>query len=386
MQIDPVCGMEVNENTELKLPTGKGTFYFCSRRCMKKFAGENKIEPCPPCAVPKSKFYKNKIFIVASTLLILSALSYLVGFLEPFRISLWLYIKKIWWAILLGLFLGGIIENFVPKEYISKILAKPKKRTIFYSVLLGFLMSACSHGILALSIQLHKKGASTSSVISFLLASPWANLTMTIMLIGFFGLKAFYIIISAILIAITTGLIFQYLERKNLIEKNIHTAALEEDFSIREDIKRRIKSYRYSKNSLFSEIKGVLSGSASLANMVLWWILIGLGLSSIAGAYIPQHIFHKYMGPTALGLFITLAVATIIEVCSEGTAPLAFEIFRQTGALGNSFVFLMAGVATDYTEIGLIWTNIGKKPAILLPIITVPQVILLGILANIVFK
>ena len=88
------------------------------------------------------------------------------------------------------------------------------------------------------------------------------------------------------------------------------------------------------------------------------------------------------MGPTLLGLLVTLVLATIIEVCSEGTAPLAFEIFKQTNAFGNSFVFLMAGVATDYTEIGLIWSNIGKKTAIWLPIVTVPQIILLGYIFN----
>ena len=92
------------------------------------------------------------------------------------------------------------------------------------------------------------------------------------------------------------------------------------------------------------------------------------------------------MGPTILGLFVTLLVATIIEVCSEGSAPMAFEIFRQTGALGNSFVFLMAGVVTDYTEIGLLWHNVGKRTAIWLPVIAVPQVIVLGIIANIIFK
>ena len=90
-----------------------------------------------------------------------------------------------------------------------------------------------------------------------------------------------------------------------------------------------------------------------------------------------------YMGPTLLGLIVTLLFATIIEVCSEGSSPLAFEIFNQTGAFGNSFTFLMAGVATDYTEIGLIWHNIGKKAAIWLPIITVPQILILGYLFNI---
>jgi len=42
----------------------------------------------------------------------------------------------------------------------------------------------------------------------------------------------------------------------------------------------------------------------------------------------------------------------------------------------------MAGVATDYTEIGLIWSNIGKKAALWLPVITIPQIIILGYLFN----
>jgi hypothetical protein len=45
----------------------------------------------------------------------------------------------------------------------------------------------------------------------------------------------------------------------------------------------------------------------------------------------------------------------------------------------------MAGVVTDYTEIGLLWHNLGKKTAIWLPLVTVPQVIILGFLANLLF-
>ena len=120
----------------------------------------------------------------------------------------------------------------------------------------------------------------------------------------------------------------------------------------------------------------------NLSNMVLWWILIGIMMAAVIGAYVPEHFFMKYLGPTFFGLILTLLFATIIEVCSEGSSPIAFEIFNKVGTLGNPFVFLMAGVVTDYTEIGLIWTNIGKKAAIWLPIITVPLVLGFGILFN----
>ena len=45
-------------------------------------------------------------------------------------------------------------------------------------------------------------------------------------------------------------------------------------------------------------------------------------------------------------------------------------------------LFLMAGVATDYTEIGLLWSNIGKRTAIWLPVVTVPQILVVGLALN----
>ena len=42
----------------------------------------------------------------------------------------------------------------------------------------------------------------------------------------------------------------------------------------------------------------------------------------------------------------------------------------------------MAGVATDFTEIGIVWTNIGKKAAIALLVVTVPLVLFIGYFLN----
>jgi uncharacterized membrane protein YraQ (UPF0718 family) len=334
----------------------------------------------------QSKPKINKVVLVTGILALAVVLSYALPFLVPFRESLFMYFHAIWWAVLLGLVIGGVIDYYVPREYVSRLLAHPGKRNIFSAVILGFFMSVCSHGILALSMQLHKKGASTPAVVAFLLASPWANLPLTIMLIGFFGvIKALYIILVAIVIALVTGFIFQWLESKGFVEKNLNTSDLDPAFSIRNDLKQRRAAYQFSFLQLKKDLAGIFRGAVSLSNMVLWWILIGMGLASLFGAYIPQEFFYDYMGPTVGGLFVTLILATVLEVCSEGTAPLAFEIFRQTGALGNSFVFLMAGVATDYTEIGLLWHNVGKRTAIWLPIVTVPQIVLFGIIANMVF-
>jgi len=338
------------------------------------------------CQNKKSGLWKNKLFLVSVSILALVALSYIFQIFLPFRKILFQYFKSIWWAVALGLFLGGVIDYYIPREYISKVLSKKSPVTIFNAVFLGFLMSACSHGILALSIQLHKKGASNPAVVSFLLASPWANVAVTMILISLFGLKGILIILAAIIIAINTGFIFMFLEKQGLIENNKNTVEVPLEYSIKHDFYGRLKNYKFNLNSLRQDIRGVAKGLIMLSQMVLGWILLGMLLASLAGAFIPVHFFHKFMSPTLLGLMITLGLATVIEVCSEGSSPLAFEIYRQTGALGNSFVFLMAGVVTDYTEIGLLWSNVGKRVALWMPLVTVPQVIILGYLFNLFLK
>jgi len=384
---DPICGMEIEVDSAIKITKDGKEYFFCSTHCRDKFIkqqGKEGVAVCEACS--KKPLLRNKLFIITAIAILLISVSFFIPFLEPFRKGFLAYLKAIWWAVVLGLFLGGVIDYYIPKEYISKILARKSPLTIFNAVFLGFLMSACSHGILALSIQLHKKGASNPAVVSFLLASPWANMAITFMLISLFGLKGFFIILAAVIVAINTGFIFMFLEKKGLIEKNNNIVEVAEGFSILKDIKMRAKNYKLGVKAFLLDSQGIFRGAISLADMVLWWIFLGILIASIAGAYIPVHFFHKFMGPTLLGLLITLGLATVIEVCSEGSSPLAFEIYRQTGALGNSFVFLMAGVATDYTEIGLLWTNVGRRTAIWLPIIAVPQIVLIGYIANIIFR
>lgn len=223
MAQDPVCGMKVDESSAIKVAYEGKDYFFCSARCKDTFIQQKDLKDVVVCYPSQERpFFKNKLFITTCIAAILLVLSFLLPFLLPFRTTFLMYLKAIWWAVVLGLFLGGVIDYYVPREYISKILSQRKAGTIFNAVFLGFLMSACSHGILALTIQLHKKGASNPAVVSFLLASPWANFAVTVMLLSLFGLKGLLIILGALLVSINTGLIFMFLEKKGLIEKNIN--------------------------------------------------------------------------------------------------------------------------------------------------------------------
>ena len=296
--------------------------------------------------------------------------------------AFWHYVHLTWWAIGLGFLIGGLIDRFVPTTYIAKFLARPSPRTILLSTMLGVAASGCSHGCLALSMALHKKGASPAAVLSFLLASPWASFSLTLVMLSLFGLKGLVIVIAALIVAFLTGLVFLQLAARGMIEPNPNTVSVEAAFSVAQDISRRAAQYRLTSARLGQDIRAVARGGWMLADMVIWWLVIGFFLASVLGTFIPHEGLMRYFGPTVLGLLATMAMASVIEICSEGSAPLAFELFRHTGALGNSFAFLMGGVVTDVTELGLVWTNLGKRTALWMVALTLPQVFLLALLLN----
>jgi len=333
-------------------------------------------EECPECQTKENYlWYKDFLTILLLILACLGASYFFLPFLGKFWLNFFGYLKMAWWGIALGMIIAGIIGYFVSEEFISYYLGQKKISTIFLAALLGLLFSACSHGLLFIGLSFYRKGASPAAVVTFLLASPWANLAQTFILIALFGWKSFIIIGAALVVAIISGLIFQALSF--LTEPTLRLVGDNQN-------KKFFKSL--PKIRFWDHLKATLQNSWSLSRMVLPWILLGFSLASFLGAYVPAQFLHHYFGPNLLGLFLTLIAATIIEICSEGTAPVAFELLRQTGAFGNAFVFLMAGVITDYTEIGSIWRVIGKKTALLLPLVTIPQVLAWGYLFNLLIK
>ena len=116
------------------------------------------LEPsCSACCHTPTKWYKERLFIIGISVAILFALSYYIDILNPFFDSFSFYLLLMWIPILVGFLVGGIIDYFVPKEYIEKYLSRHNKKTIIYAILFGFLMTACCHGILAIAIELYKK-------------------------------------------------------------------------------------------------------------------------------------------------------------------------------------------------------------------------------------
>ena len=363
---DPICGMTGTIEHDGR--------WFCSEGCIAEF------KRLGTRTSALRKLFDPWLWVPVSALILATASSWWPAASGASAIYL-VYLRKMGLPLLLGLVLGGFIDHFVPKEYIIRMLSGPRKRVIVRSTLLGFLASTCSHGCLALTIELYRKGASVPAVVSFLLASPWASMSLTFLLLSLFGAQGMLFVIASLLIAVATGLIFQRLAARNLIESNPNSKTVE-PLEIWKDAATRWRAYPWTAAQLASDARGVMRGMVPLGRMTLGWVQLGLVLSAVLGAVVPHSLFDRYLGPSPGGLLLTLVFATIVEVCSEGTAPLAYELYRHTGALGNAFAFLMGGVVTDYTELGALWTNIGRRTVLWLLAVTLPLTFVIGLLLN----
>ena len=67
-----------------------------------------------------------KLQIVSALFIVVLAASYLQP-LAALNASLLSYLSLIWWAVLLGLLIGGVIDYFVPDGFLIRCLGQKKK-------------------------------------------------------------------------------------------------------------------------------------------------------------------------------------------------------------------------------------------------------------------
>ena len=285
-----------------------------------------------------------------------------------------------WWGIAGGIIAVGLMSK-VPREYFQAIMGRGDTvGGVIRATLAGLLLDLCSHGILMVGAKLYERGASLAQVMAFLIASPWNSITLTLILISLIGLPwALAFIGGSALIAIITGILCLELVKRGKLPANPNQLEPNPDFDIKADFKKRMAGFKFTATFASETLKSGFSESL----MVMRWLFLGVVLAALIRTFVPDDIMGTYFGPTILGLLLTLLVTTIIEVCSEGSAPIGADLVTRAAAPGNGFTFLMAGVSTDYTEI-LVLRQMTKswKIALFLPLLTVPQILLLGWIMN----
>ncbi len=287
---------------------------------------------------------------------------------------------RMWWGILLGIVAVGFI-GMVPRQFITAILGPGGRCSgILRACGAGLLLDLCNHGILLVGMKLYERGASLGQVFAFLIASPWNSLSTTLILVALIGLKwTLLIIVLSAAIGVSTGLIAELLVRTGFLAANPNQRDLPSDFRFWTSARDHYAAATFNRTFFLKHARRALVES----RMILRWILLGIVLVAILRTAFDPSTFAQWFGPTIAGLALTFIAATFIEVCSEGSSPLASDLLTRANAPGNGFAFLMAGAATDYTEImALRETTRSWKLALALPLLASPQILIIALILN----
>ncbi len=359
----------------------------------------NKPEPAPPASTvccgaqaPQSEqgchdqkridwlFWGSLTILLTAVVLMTLPNAWLqpVLFLNPFVEAQVGLIQEMWLGMLIGVISVGLM-NLLPKTTILSAIGQRRGvGSIVRAAAAGIVLDLCNHGLLLIAGKLYKSGVRYSQVLAFLIASPWNSLSLTIVMFALLGWQwTLAFIVLSFVIAVVTGLVVEALENAGKVNPNPNTDIVNSEPKI--TIKQHITQLR-EHTSLW---KVIFVDSFKESKMIMRWLLLGMVLAALIKTFVSQDVMQTWFGATLLGLGLTLVAATVIEVCSEGLLPIAADLLTRAHAPGNAFTFMMAGVSTDYTEIMVLKETTGKwKTAFLLPLITLPQILLLGVILN----
>jgi uncharacterized membrane protein YraQ (UPF0718 family)/YHS domain-containing protein len=78
---------------------------------------------------------------------------------------------EVWWALVLGFALSGIVQAWVPRAALERSLGGRGPRQVGLATALGAASSSCSYAAIAIAKSLFEKGASLASAMAFQFAS-----------------------------------------------------------------------------------------------------------------------------------------------------------------------------------------------------------------------
>jgi hypothetical protein len=258
---------------------------------------------------------------------------------------------EVWWALVLGFTLSGIVQAWVPRARLERALGGAGARQIALSAGLGAASSSCSYAAIAIAKSLFQKGASFASAMVFQFASTnlvfEIGIVMWIFLGWQFTLAEF--VGGIVLIALMWLGVRLFVSRRLEEEARAHAAAAQvghEHVSAESGPKLLsleawsavAHNFRGDVEMLWKEILAgfLIAGYVALLPMDFF---NGLFITDQGGTL--QLIENVLIGPV---------VAALAFVCSVGNVPLAAVLW----AGGISFSGVIAFIYADLIVIPIV--------------------------------
>jgi uncharacterized protein len=277
--------------------------------------------------------------------------------------------------VMLGSLLGGLVEVFVPREFIVRLLPRRKFLAILVAASLGLLLPVCECAVIPFTRRLVRKGVPFSTAVAYLLAGPIVNV-----LVGSATLMAYawnWHILAARMIfgyvvAVTVALVIDrwFPGQSALLETKTESAA---DCGCGHDHDHQHEhnhdhDHAKSPESIWKRLADAVNHAADDFLQVGQFLVIGAFVAAICQTIIPRHAFLALSHTPAVAILIMMGLAVALNLCSGADAFVASS-FRSVLPLSAQMGFMVLGPMLDLKLSAMYLSFIRKRAFIALVVL-----------------
>jgi uncharacterized membrane protein YraQ (UPF0718 family)/YHS domain-containing protein len=261
------------------------------------------------------------------------------------------------WALVLGFTLSGIVQSFVSRDDMQRLLGDHRPRTIVRSSLWGMASSSCSYAATALARSLFQRGADFTASMVFMVASTnlvvelgivlWLLVGWQFALAEFVGgaiMIVFFVVLAPrIFPADKLAAARARLNAKAAADAHEHGIAdgdVDSSLPLRERLKFRA-GWVAAASYTISDLK-MLRRELVIGYLVAGVLAVAVPTSIYSIVFFRGHGFWTDLENVVVGPFL----AFISFVCSIGNVPLAAALFHGGFSFGGTVAFIFADLIT----------------------------------------
>ncbi|MBM4069315.1 MAG: permease [Planctomycetes bacterium] len=278
--------------------------------------------------------------------------------------------------IVLGVILAGLLEEFVPQQFITRVTPSNRAMAIALGCLLGLVFPMCECGIIPVMKRLLRKGLPLSLCVSYMLAGPIINIVVIMSTYVAFKNPIFGGSVAVValrvglgfVVAYNVGLIVDRLWRRHGTDLLAPSVAKGLDQPSNDEVSGRPRTLMDRLNNITATALGDFID-------ILAFLIIGALLAAGGRAMLdsmrpapnrPSSLELELKKHPALAILMMMALAVLLCLCSEADAFVAAN-FPDAWAPAAKLAFLVLGPMMDlklffmYTRVfrqKLIWTII----------------------------
>ena len=275
--------------------------------------------------------------------------------------------------LFLGTLASGLVEVFLDRESIVRIMPKQILLGAIVGSLLGIFIPVCDCGVIPLTRRLFRKGFPIPAGIAFLLSAPILNPIVIVSTATAFGIGRvlFLRLALCIVISILTGLVFSVVKVPWDILRPIAWITAQ-------DVAEELPAD--AENFLGKARQAFLIATDEFFEIGRY-LIIGSMIAAGLQTFIPQSILLSIGNGPLASVLVMVALAVILSICSTVDAFVALG-FASTFSQGSIVAFLVFGPMVDIKTTIMMLRVFHKRTVVYLILIPLLLSILAGLMIN----